>query len=118
MISYGADVTLHTKDEREWTPLHMLASMGKDTNEYHGKIANLLLENGADPDSTTPLGYTPLHFIAMNGNLESLGVLQQLINFNANPYCTTSDGVTNWRLLWQHGEQIFETLHAYEKRYI
>ena len=118
MISYGADVTLPTKDEREWTPLHMLASIGKDTNEYHGKIANLLLENGADPDSTTPLGYTPLHFIAMNGNLESLGVLQQLINFNANPYCTTSDGVTNWRILWQHGEEIFETLHAYEKRYI
>lgn len=117
LISYGADVNLPTLDEREWTPLHMIAALGEDANELHEKFTTLLLENSASPDATTPTGFTPLHFIAMNGSAESMGVLNQLIKFHPNPYATTSDGVTSWRILWQHGQEVFDALEDYEKRY-
>lgn len=53
----------------------------------------------------------------MNGSAESMGVLNQLIKFHPNPYATTSDGVTSWRMLWQHGQEVFDALEDYEKRY-
>ena len=117
LITRGADVNLPTHDERKWTPLHMITALGEATNEFHEKFTKLLLENNANPDATTPTGFTPLHFIAMNGSAESMGVLNQLIKFNPNPFATTSDGVTSWRMLWQHGQEVFEALENFEKRY-
>jgi hypothetical protein len=117
MISFGADVNLPTHDEKEWTPLHMISALGEHASEFHEKFTKLLLENGANPDATTRTGFTPLHFIAINGSAESMGVLNQLIKFHPNPFATTTDGVTSWRMLWQHGQEVFDALEDYEKRY-
>lgn len=99
-----------------WTPLHVIAAQGVDTRPVHVEIAELLLQNGADPDSKSPLGWTPLHIIAINGADESMPILELLIDYNANPFLTADDGITNWRILWQHGEAVKDAIENFEKK--
>jgi hypothetical protein len=99
-----------------WTPLHVIAAQGVDTRPVHVEIAELLLQSGADPDSKSPLGWTPLHLIAINGADESMPILEILIDYNANPFLTANDGITNWWILWQHGEAVKNAIENYEKK--
>ena len=78
----------------------------------------MLLEIGATVEAKTPRGWTPLHLIAINGAKESIGVLEKLIAHRANPFAIADDGVSNWRMLWQHGKEIFDLLDQYEKQYL
>lgn len=62
MIKNGAKV--NSKDNiYGWSPLHKAAEAGNE------KIAEILLENGADVDARNHLGNTPLYIAAINGKL-------------------------------------------------
>lgn len=55
-----------------WRPLHEAASRND-----RAPAARILLQYGADPDGTTPLGVTPAHVAAYEGHVEVLKVLLQ-----------------------------------------
>ncbi len=118
LLKIGADPNVMTRDEYQWSPLHIIAAQGEDSTVFHHEIAILLLSNGANPNLKSATGWAPIHLIASNGSAESIGILEALIEYNANPVITTNDGFTTWRSLWQHGLEIFEIINAYEKRYI
>ncbi len=117
LIKKGADVNLFSNNKDAWAPIHCIAAQGVDTKPSHLKILDVLLKSGASVEAKTPLGWTPLHLVALNGANESMGVLETLIAHRANPFATADDGITTWRMLWQHGEEVFEALDQYEKRY-
>ncbi|CAB0030145.1 unnamed protein product [Trichogramma brassicae] len=50
-------ILVDAQDNRGWTPLHSAATMG------HAHLIKLLLERGANPNSTNKDGETPLHKI-------------------------------------------------------
>jgi Ankyrin repeats (3 copies) len=60
-----------TADDR-WTPLMILAGLGAPGT---GPAISTLLEWGADPSQTDVEGWTPLHWAAFHGNVESAKVL-------------------------------------------
>jgi hypothetical protein len=117
LIKKGADVNLTSGNKNEWSPIHYIAAQGVDTRPSHLKVLDVLLDNGATVEAKAPRGWTPLHLIAINGAKESIGVLEKLIAHRANPFAIADDGITTWRMLWQHGEEVFEALDQYEKRY-
>lgn len=51
------------------TPLHCAARMG------HKELVNLLLEQKANPNSTTTAGHTPLHIAAREGHVQTVRIL-------------------------------------------
>ena len=102
-------------DERGWTPLHLLAALGVETNQAHAHIAEKLCGLGADVNARTGLGWTPIHIIAMHGTKESLEVAKCLIKHGADLKATAENG-SNWRLLWRHGQEIFELLSHHDNR--
>jgi len=117
IVKNGANINSLTKNEYEWAPLHFLASKGEDTNETHRELTSFLLNHGADPGIRTKQGLTPLHLIAINGSVESIGVLEELLSKKINPFALSDDGVTSWRTLWHHGEEVYALIDAYEKQY-
>jgi ankyrin repeat protein len=102
-------------DERGWTALHVVASLGKKCTLAHAVIAKLLLRAGADVNSRGPLGWTPIHMIAINGSKKSMPVAEVLLENGADLSAVTNDGVTDWWMLWQHGPEIKALLSAYER---
>lgn len=118
LIKFGANVNQRTDCDLGWSPLHFIASQGSETSEKHAHLAKTILEAGADPDVRSAEGWTPLHIIAINGSQQSLVVLQELIENKANPFATSDDGATSWRVLWQHGKEIYDALDAYERHYL
>ena len=69
LIKAGAPINSKSRNELEATPIHSAASAG------HTKIAELLLQHGADPNIREQGGYTPLHIAAQNGDLEMISTL-------------------------------------------
>lgn len=51
------------------TPLHCAARMG------HKELVKLLLEQKANPNSTTTAGHTPLHIAAREGHVQTVRIL-------------------------------------------
>lgn len=117
MLKVELDI-VHSRNSHGWTPLHVVASLGEGTRPEHGEIAATLLDAGANVESNAPLGWTPLHMIAINGSSESIPVLNVLFRYKANPLALANDGITNWRMLWQHGQAIFSLIDQYEKKYL
>jgi hypothetical protein len=118
LVEYEADVNERTDNEFGWAPLHFLSASGEDATPTHGELTKYLLTSGADPNIKSAQGFTPIHFIAMNGSAETLCVLEALFEWKVDPNVTTDDGITTWRVLWQHGEEIRNQIIDYEKRYI
>lgn len=58
------------------TPLHLACGVPIDqaTNQYT-RVAQMLLENGADPNAEDEGGYTALHLAVANNNIECVRVL-------------------------------------------
>jgi len=102
--------------EHGWTPLHFLAALGVETKSSHAQIAEELCAKGADVNARTGPGWTPIHIIAINGTKESLGVAKCLIQHGADLGATTKHGA-DWRLLWQHGQEILELLSHHSQKY-
>ncbi|MBC8378670.1 MAG: ankyrin repeat domain-containing protein [Planctomycetes bacterium] len=68
LLKSGANVD--TLNYQKWTPLYFVAMNGKDT-----RIAQLLIDYGADVHHKTDGSSTPLHAAATNGNLELIKIL-------------------------------------------
>jgi hypothetical protein len=117
ILKFDVDLNAITKDDLGYSALHFIASQGEDTNDLHIKLANILLSHGADPNIKNNIGWTPLHLIAINGSSQSLGLLDLLIEYRADPFALADDGVTNWRILWQHGKEIYEKLEKCERSF-
>ena len=103
-------------DEGGRTPLYFVAAHGAATKADHVAIAECLLDAGADPNAKTRLGWTPIHAIAMNGSVESLDLAKLLLKKGADIHATANDGVTNWQVFWQHGEEIHKLFKDFEER--
>jgi len=117
ILKLDVDLNAITKDDLGYSSLHFLASQGENTNKLHTKLANILLSHGADPNIKNDIGWTPLHLISINGSSQSLDLLELLIDYRADPFAIADDGVTNWRILWQHGKEIYERLEKYERSF-
>uniref|UniRef100_A0AAZ1Y5T8 Uncharacterized protein n=1 Tax=Oreochromis aureus TaxID=47969 RepID=A0AAZ1Y5T8_OREAU len=68
-----ADRALHPRAnfppvQDDQTPLHCAARMG------HKELVKLLLEQKANPNSTTTAGHTPLHIAAREGHVQTNGL--------------------------------------------
>jgi hypothetical protein len=102
-------------DESGRTPLYLVAAQGEATKADHVAIAERLLDAGADPNAKTRLGWTPIHAIAMNGSVDSLELAKLLLKRGADIHATANDGITNWRIFWQHGKEIHDLFLAEEQ---
>lgn len=71
LIAHDADV-----NKPGWTPLHYAATSG------HGKIVELLLDNHAYIDASSPNGSTPLMLASKYGTFD---VVKQLLEAGADP---------------------------------
>ena len=102
-----------------WMPIHVLAAKGEDTSRIHLEMVRELLRFGADANSLSPMGWRPVHLIAINGATESVPMAKLLFQNGANVFAATGDGVSDWKLLWQHGQEVydlFELQSAYLRR--
>lgn len=105
---------VNARDEHGWTPLHLVAALGVETKPSHAHIAEELCTKGADVNARTGPGWTPIHIIAINGTRESLDVAKCLIQHGADLGATTKHG-SDWKLLWQHGQEILELLSRHSQ---
>jgi ankyrin repeat protein len=95
LVAHGADVALRSRNPLDNMPLHAAVAGGE-----HVELVRLLLDHGADPNSTQHGGYTPLHETAQNGFLIST---QALLDAGADATIRTSDGKTARDLAAEHG---------------
>ena len=83
-------------DERDRTPLRMVADDFAKDWDHHGRIANLisviriLLDRGGDVRDLTDRGWTDLHTAALLGN--EVGVVTALLHQGLDPNAETSSG--------------------------
>ena len=69
LIRAGAPINSVSRNELNAAPIQSAAAAG------HVKIAELLLQHGADPNIREQGGYTPLHAAAQNGDLDMINTL-------------------------------------------
>ncbi len=85
-ISKGADV--NAKDEKDNTPLHLVAKYGYDKQN----IAELLIARGAEVNARNNEGWTPLHFTAWRSYTGHRNIAELLIAKNADTNARDKDG--------------------------
>ena len=94
LLSHHAYVNI--VDRNDWTPLHFASW------HAHPKVAQLLLEYGADVYSKTKFGVTPLRLLSeKNGNLE---VAQLLLDHGADPNSRTRSGCDSLYMALDRGD--------------
>jgi ankyrin repeat protein len=69
LIKAGAPINSVSRNELKAAPIQSAAAAG------HVKIAELLLQHGADPNIREQGGYTPLHAAAQNGDIDMISTL-------------------------------------------
>jgi hypothetical protein len=85
LLKHHADVDIYASSSGYWSPLHTLTF----SQDPKAEIARLLLEHGADANSTALLGSTPLNNLSHGGNLE---VAEVLLEYGADPNILTRFG--------------------------
>ncbi|MGB9367582.1 MAG: ankyrin repeat domain-containing protein [Xanthobacteraceae bacterium] len=95
-----------------WTVLHDLAALGRETLPVHARMAGELISAGADVNCRNVLGWTPVHLIAMQGQKEACELARILIAHGADVNATANDGISDWEIFWQHGDEIREIFSA------
>jgi ankyrin repeat protein len=99
-----------------WTLLHQLAELGKKTLPVHARMAEDLLNAGADLNCKTVWGWTPLHLIAMHGRVQAVELAKVLIAHRPDLTAVDDQGL-GWKDHWQHGKEIYDLLEDASKRY-
>jgi hypothetical protein len=97
-----------------WTLLQHLAALGNEALPVHAKMAEELLSLGADVNCRTMLGWTPLHFIAINGQAQTVELAKVLIAHGLDLTAVDNQG-RDWKLYWQHGKEIYDLLENASK---
>ena len=69
LVKAGAPVNALSRNELKAAPVQSAAAAG------HWKIVEMLLKNGADPNTREQGGYTPLHAAAQNGDEATIRAL-------------------------------------------
>lgn len=87
LLKLGADVHCHTNDMRCYSVLHIVAY-----NAGNIAVAHLLLRRGADVQSKSGLGQSPLHCACLGGN--HVKVAKLLLNHRAEVDDTDNTGST------------------------
>lgn len=82
LLSKGAYVNVPAG---RWSPLHYATIVGQ------AKLAEILLQKGADPNASTKNGVTPLHLAAKNGSIECI---ELLLKHGADPERRTTQGLS------------------------
>lgn len=100
------------QDDLGWTPLHLVAAQGCETQTIHEEVARLLLAAGADVHAECRGYLTPLHLLAANGSVESVGVTKVLLEAGANPI-RKGNCILMPLQMWQHGKEVKELLMQY-----
>lgn len=100
-----------TYPPHDWTLLHILTGVGSRLRSVHCEMAVELIKAGADVNCRTPLGWTPLILIAIEGHKEAVPLAQTLIRHGADVGATDKHGA-DWRLHHQHGQEIEAVLDA------
>jgi uncharacterized protein len=95
LIKAGAPVNSAARNELKAAPIHSAAAAGQ------AKIAELLLEHGAEPNISEQGGYTPLHVAAENGDEE---VIRVLLYGGADLTLRSDDGKTPLDLALEAGQ--------------
>ena len=85
LLKGGAEVNLSSRNAQRVAPLHSAAAGN------HNSVAEILLENGADPNLQQAGGYTPLQAAAKIGNEAMVNLL---LDYGADPSITTESGAT------------------------
>jgi hypothetical protein len=98
-------------EPENWTLLHCLAALGNKALPVHSTMAQELISAGAEVNCRTPLGWTPIIMIAMNGQKELVPLARILIAHGADVRAIDNHGM-DWRLHWQHGQEIKAALEA------
>jgi hypothetical protein len=101
------------RDEHNWAPLHCIGALGSATTAVHAMMAKRLISEGADVNCRTPLGWTPIHMIAMQGQKEGADVARILIEGGADLKAIDNQG-NDWKIHWQHGKEIRDILERAE----
>lgn len=98
-------------DPNQWTLLHCLAGLGSALTPVHSTMALELISAGADVNCRTPLGWTPLIIIAIEGHKEAGPLAKLLVEHGADVGAVDENGA-DWSIFWQHGEEIRAILNA------
>jgi ankyrin repeat protein len=85
LLSNNADPNQASQNDFRVAPLHSAVAANYDT------IAEMLLENGADPDKPQQQGIRPVHSAAHNGNLD---MVRLLLKHGADPSISDENGKT------------------------
>ncbi|MBI5566833.1 MAG: ankyrin repeat domain-containing protein [Chloroflexi bacterium] len=105
LLRVGAEVDSPSKNPMHVRPLHSAIANRRTA------IARLLIEHGADVNSTQADDFTPLHEAAQNGLLE---IAQLLLDRGAHVNAKLSNGKTPLALaLEQHHREVEEVLRRY-----
>jgi Ankyrin repeat len=102
--------SLNTKNHPHgWTLMHQLAALGNETRPVHAKMAEELCRSGANVNCRTVLGWTPLHFIAMQGQAQAVDLAKVLVAHGLDLAAVDKQG-RGWKGHWQHGKEIYDLL--------
>lgn len=95
LLEKGADVNL--KGENSWVPIHYTANHSMLEKDFDRKIAQLLIENGADLNiQERDHGYSVLHMAADFNDQQKM---RFFLDHGANPGLKDNDGKTAAELL-------------------
>jgi len=105
LIEEGADVNAPSKNQMKVRPIH--ASVAFKDKEVACKIANMLLENGADVTAKQHGGWTPLHEAANSGSAKLVSLL---LTNGANPAEPNDESKTPLQLAEEKGHRAVVSL--------
>ena len=111
LLEHNANVNL----PETYTPLHSVATAGREPGSDHPQVALLLLEYGANPNARDIERQTPLHLLS--GKPHKLDVLRILLEHGADVDAEDADGRTPLQVALKGGhDEVTQLLSGYSRR--